>query len=156
MSLTKTKGEERGKRRKIWGLIFWPAEFQVPWYIPMGLSTVQLEMQSGKELSTGERDLAALANGRLKPSGWVRATQGSPEWKDKGRGGVSGKAGWGGESGEQQQPWGIERFLCAGSVLNTVGLPNPQTPPGTGCILRMRNQRPREGICIELVNHFQW
>jgi len=35
----------------------------------MGMSTVQLEMQSGKELSTGERDLAALENGRLKPSG---------------------------------------------------------------------------------------
>ena len=120
MSLTKTKGEERGKSRKIWGLIFRPAEFQVPWYIPMGMSTVQLEMQSGKELSTGERDLAALVNGRLKPSGWVRATQGSPEWEDKGRGGVSGKAGWGSESGEQQQPWGIWALLCAGSVLNTL------------------------------------
>lgn len=159
MSLTETKGEERGKSRKIWGLIFWPAEFQVPWYIPVGLSTVQLEFQSGKELSTGERDLAALANGRLKPSGWVRATQGSPEWRDKGRGGVSGKAGWGGESGEQQQPWGIWALsVCWVCSEHSVGisLPNPQTPPATGCILRMRNQRPREGICIELVSHFQW
>ena len=99
MSLTETKGEERGKSRKIWGLIFWPAEFQVPWYIPMGLSTVQLEFQSGKELSTGERDLAALANGRLKPSGWVRATQGSPEWRDKG-----------------SVNWGRGNSICAGSV----------------------------------------
>lgn len=60
----------------------------------MGLSTVQLEMQSGKEPGTGERDLVP-ANGRLKPFWVSQGYPGEPRMKDKGRGGVSGKAGWG-------------------------------------------------------------